>query len=76
MQNRAMRGHKFVGREAVMLGTMFEFGIEMCIVGKPQLIPNSNPADTEKQFHIIPPLGLILMSRLTTGSLKWIKKMN
>lgn len=47
MQNRAMRGHKFVGREAVMLGTMFEFRIEMCIVGKPQLIPNSNPADSE-----------------------------
>lgn len=47
MQNIAMRGHKFVGREAVMPGIMFEFRIEMCIVGKPELIPNANPADTE-----------------------------
>lgn len=47
MQNRPMRGHKFAGREAEMLGIMFEFRIELCIVGKPLLIPNANPADTE-----------------------------
>lgn len=43
MQNRPMRGQTFAVREAVMVGKMFEFRIEMCIVGKPLLIPNANP---------------------------------